>query len=675
MLPAGMRALALAGLLIAAPTVAIERLQFAIADIRHPAFEADNLRIAYQPGAVRIDIARLAVGERSWRELRLECAGAKVDRQRLACADGRLYVQNRPLPLRFDLDYRIDSADATLRVRAGSENRIDAVLRAGKTLSGAVSGLSIAEALAWLPAATREQAAGLLALKPAGRIDGRFEWNAGASSGGSERLMVAGRLGDGAFSSADGLQAGEELGLEFRVEARGGGARWDWQAHANWARGAIFVDPFYVAAGSVLDAEGRLDGDRLQVRAARLALDGVEQITANGSFDLGARRLRSGALTIANADLALVGPRWLAPLLAPASVDRLVFSGRVSAGLRFADGRLAEADARFEQAGFALRDREGSRLAFGPVDGLLPWRADGRSEARLAIGGGRWEKLSLGPFVLQAAVEPQAISFARTEIALLDGAVVLEGLRLRQQADGWAGEGSVFVEPVSMPLLTAALDLPTMQGVLSASIPGLWVRPREIGLDGALVIQVFDGYLQATGLKVREPFGVAAHLSANIEGRRLDLAQITDTFSFGSISGLVDVDVRGLELLRWRPAAFEARVVSSPGRYPRRISQRAVQNISALGGAGAMAALQRGVLSFFDSFGYREVGFHCVLKGEVCNLSGIAGSERADGGFVLVRGGGIPALDVIGYNRRVDWPELVERLQRIIRDNVPPEVH
>lgn len=39
-----------------------------------------------------------------------------------------------------------------------------------------------------------------------------------------------------------------------------------------------------------------------------------------------------------------------------------------------------------------------------------------------------------------------------------------------------------------------------------------------------------------------------------------------------------------------------------------------------------------------------------------------------------MRGGGIPALNVIGYNRRVDWSELVNRLQRVVADNVTPEL-
>ena len=141
-----------------------------------------------------------------------------------------------------------------------------------------------------------------------------------------------------------------------------------------------------------------------------------------------------------------------------------------------------------------------------------------------------------------------------------------------------------------------------------------------------------------------------------------------------SITGFVDADVRDLELQRWRPVRFDARIASSAGSYPRRISQRAVQNISALGGAGASAAIQRGLIGLFDTFGYRELGFRCVLRANVCRADGIAGANRADDGFVIVRGGGVPALDVIGYNRRIDWNELVERLQRVTSGKVAPEL-
>ena len=50
------------------------------------------------------------------------------------------------------------------------------------------------------------------------------------------------------------------------------------------------------------------------------------------------------------------------------------------------------------------------------------------------------------------------------------------------------------------------------------------------------------------------------------------------------------------------------------------------------------------------------------------------GIERAPQGYVIVKGGGVPAISVIGYNHSVNWRELVERLKRVTQDNVKPIV-
>jgi hypothetical protein len=190
-------------------------------------------------------------------------------------------------------------------------------------------------------------------------------------------------------------------------------------------------------------------------------------------------------------------------------------------------------------------------------------------------------------------------------------------------------------------------------------------------MDGALRINAFDGTISATGVEMIEPFGRAPRLHANVDMKRLDLELLTRTFDFGTITGRADASVQGLELVNWQPSRFDLRIQSSAGTYPKRISQRAVQNISALGGAGAAAAIQRSLLRFFDQFGYERLGLSCRLANGVCEMDGI---EKAPQGYVIVKGGGIPAISVIGYNRTVNWRELVDRLQRITSENVKPVV-
>lgn len=639
-------------------------MRLSVARVSHPALELRELRFDYAPdeGRARLEIGALRLAGRRWTGLRLDCPQARMSLEAIECRGGRLHSGGRALPVRLELSLDVGGRSGELVLADDSGGRIVARLTPDGSLRAKLSGLSLQSLVRWLPA--------LADWQPAGRFDGEAEWR---RRDGAERIRLRGRLTEAGFASADGLRAGENLGLELVLDAHARGGGWDWSGSLAWREGASFWDPFFLEAGPVLVASGRLRGDRLELRQARVSLDGVEQLAATASVDLARAHVDEAALSLAGADLARVGPRFLAPLLSPARADQLRFAGSVSGGLRLVDGALVELDAVFTDAGFSLA-AAGGGIAFGPLSGHLPWRADAATRAQVRVEGGRWEKLALGAFELDVALAGTSAKVEQVRVPLLDGAVVLQQLALRRDAAGWSGGGSGFVEPVSMPLLTEALGLPSMAGRLSASLPGLRVLPGEIALDGTLVVSVFDGYLQASGLRVREPFGVGAYLTADVVARHLDLAQLTDTFSFGSITGFIDADVLGLELAHWRPHAFDARIASSDGDYRKRISQRAVRNISALGGAGATAALQRSLLGLFETFGYRELGLRCVLRGAVCEMSGIEGGDLPDGGFRIIRGGGVPALDVIGYNRRVDWTELVDRLQRVLDENVSPVV-
>ena len=106
---------------------------------------------------------------------------------------------------------------------------------------------------------------------------------------------------------------------------------------------------------------------------------------------------------------------------------------------------------------------------------------------------------------------------------------------------------------------------------------------------------------------------------------------------------------------------------NSPGDSSRKISQKAVENITALGGASAAAAIQRLFLRFFDKFDYEKLGWSCRLEQGICHMGGV---EDAAHGYVIVKGSGIPTLSVLGYNRAVNWEVLVERIKRIAQDNV-----
>lgn len=655
---------------------AIDRLQLSVGALTHPAFELHDVELGFAAGGSppTLRIGRLRVGSTQWQGIQLVCPQSSLARDGVACLAGALHVGTRRLPLQ--VDFKFDPVQRNLRVdlRWPSGAKLSLIHDGERRFEVRLSQVAIDE-LAMLAAVFDDGAAEVRRRYAAsGRLDARLVWTP-SPQGGRDIVRIDGRLREAGFSSEDGLHAAEQLALSFDGAATATPSGWDWQLRAAWEQGEAYLHPLYLQAGPVLHARGQVGAEQIHVETASLAMEGVQQLALSASVSRNGFALDTLAVSLAGGDLAVLGPRWLAPLLAPALVERLRFAGSMSAGLTMKAGVLTGVDVVFDQAGVSLAGAAGDRgLAFGPVSGHVPWQANAPTQADLRIEGGHWEALSLGAFDVSARLEGERARFSPMRVPVLDGVLAFEGLELRRLAEGWQGRAGVVLEPVSMLALTEAIGLPPMAGVVSAALPGVRFGSGELTLDGALVVSVFDGYLHVTGLRVSEPFGLASHLQADVEARHIDLGQLTDAFSFGSITGFADLDLKGLELVRWRPTRFEARLASSPGDYRRRISQRAVQNISALGGAGAVAALQRGLLGMFETFGYRELGLRCVLANGVCDMAGIPGGDRADGGFRIVRGGGIPALDVIGYNRRVDWPELVGRIQRVIEDNVTPEL-
>jgi hypothetical protein len=213
-----------------------------------------------------------------------------------------------------------------------------------------------------------------------------------------------------------------------------------------------------------------------------------------------------------------------------------------------------------------------------------------------------------------------------------------------------------------MQSLTEALEWPSMSGKISGMIPNVSYGKGGLEVGGALLVRVFDGNIVIKKLQMQNPFGLVPQLRADVEISRLDLEALTRTFSFGKIEGRLDGHVRRLKLLNWQPVFFDARF-STPDndRSRHRISQRAVDNITSLGGVSG--ALSSGLMRLFEAFSYSRIGLSCVLKDGVCEMDGVEPTKK--GGYYIVKGAGLPRIDIIGYTHRVDWFELVDRLKSI----------
>ena len=618
----------------------------------------EGISVRVDEGRAEIHVRRVVAGDRLFSDLSLKCGNFALDANGLRCEQGELDLPDVVGQAQVRFEYDFSSQALSLMIEGDTVGALRLV-NAHNGIEAEWTDFALAPWLKILPPFEHFDLQGKLSGTASLRADG-----------GAAILKLSTRLSEGGFASADGLRAGEALTAVLSVNAVQDQSGWQVAGRLGWSEGAAYVHPVYIEAGAALEFAAHLTASELVIDQFNLALPGVDVIALRGRIALPDLRISELSGAVSRADLALVGPTFISPLIAPARAESLRYAGHVSLGFELQDDRLSVVNLALSEVGISDL---GAGLSFGPVSGALPWRRDQGTDVWLDVEGGRWQKLELGAFRLRGRVMPDQFDVAVLTIPVLDGALVLKDLSIRHEQGAWQGSAGAVIEPISMTRLTEAIGLPVMSGVLSASMPRLSYAPGELVLDGALVISVFDGYLQVTNLSIQEPLGVGSVLLADVQARALDLFKLTETFSFGSITGLVDIDIAGLQLAHWKPVRFDARLVSSPGRYRKRISQRAVENISALGGAGAVAALQRGVLGFFESFGYSALGFSCRLEGNVCIMSGLEGEGAATA--TLIRGGGVPSLDVIGYNRRVDWNELIERIQAVIESNAAPVIN
>ena len=406
-----------------------------------------------------------------------------------------------------------------------------------------------------------------------------------------------------------------------------------------------------------------LDGDALQVEGS-LSLD------ATNRMDALAVRMHSDGI-------APLRDRYLSGWLGLAGLSGLQMSGALDLDLQVEGGRLQQAGATLH--GIDLADERG-RFRFEGLAGTPRFSAGDAIDSTLAWQGGQLYGL---PF--EAAQLP--LRSADGELRLRDavsvhafgGSLRFDYLVLRPPA---AGEGmrmqvALALERLDIGQLAQALDLPAFEGELSGRIPTARYQDQRLDFDGGLGMQLFGGTVQVSSLALERPFGVAPSVTADLVLDDIDLEALTGVFGVGSIAGKLDGRIADLRLVDWTPTAFDAdlhtdRDAARAAGIEQRISQRAVQDISSVGDASFGASLQGRLIALFDDFGYRDIGISCRLANEFCLMGGLR--PVADNAFAIVEGAGLPRLTVVGHNRLVDWPILLERLVAAGRGEVAPVV-
>lgn len=598
--------------------------------IRHPAFEAEGVTLAFDAarrGEADIRLARLRVAGNEYRQLDLHCADFFFDGRRLECPQGSVRRddergKDRPA-LPFSFAWRAD------------EGFLD-------------FSLQDVDAVALSPLVPR-----LRGWRPTGKIGLRF-----AVAGGKAKLDLV--LRDIEFANREGSVSGKGIALTLNADAERSGAGWRWRARLDWPQGELVRKPWRRRAGVRVEAEGSLSEEALQVELARFDLAEVGSATASLRWDRALGEATAWGFVSERLDLATAMREAVQPWLAALGFPDWRTTGHARFSAEWKEGGLRRFYAGLEDA--TLADGTGT-IELSGVNAQIPWEEGAATEAEIGVAAGRIGDLPLDGFSLPLRMAGSEARIEKLSAPMLDGRFVIDDLRLARAGAGWRAEFEGGIEDVSMPRLSKALRLPPMAGKLTARVPRIEYADGVLRLEGALGIEVFDGGITVHQLRVLDAFSASRRLIVDVTARNLDLGMLTRTYAFGSIEGRFDADLHDLELLGWKPVRFEARIESSEGEYPRALSFGALKDITALGQGGEAALLARAPARAGPSFGYARIGFGCALRNGVCLLDGV---ERDGEGIVLMKGRGIPSVSIIGYNRRIDWDALVARIREVI---------
>ncbi len=633
-----------------------QQIALSIGRIQGPSFSAAKITGLLRgagPTALELRIGEASVGGVTWRNVRISCSSVKQERDDLACAEGLLEAPAKvPLALRYST--RTNDIDVVLKPAEREQWRFTLEGReAVRTATLAVTNGLLTRFSAWWPAGWPKPTAG--------SVTGTVVFRDQRSALASADLSIT----SFGFADASGLHAGEKISAALSMQAEQRGDDWQWQGRLAWLGGDVFWQPFFVGgSGHVLSVAGALGPQRLAIERGRLTLTGLGDLDITAQIDRADGNLAAGSLKTAGLEVAALYEKLLKPALQGTALADLRCDGRIDIALDLKNGAPIAGEVILRRVSVEDKAR---RFALFGLNGSVPWHREQLTLAKLRLEGGEVLRLPFGAFDLPLELRGIRVRARDIQIPVLDGKLLLNEFATSGERETWRWRFSGAVSPISMQQLTTVLGLPAMHGTLSAAIPTVSYQESTVKVDGALLFNVFDGTILAQNLVLESPVGRVPKLVADVEMRNLDLDLLTRTFSFGNITGRIDAQVKALELMNWQPVRFDARVKSSPGDYPKRISQAAVQNISALGGAGAAAAIQRSFLRFFEQFGYSALGLSCKLELGVCQMGGI---EDVPQGYVIVKGGGIPAINVLGYNRSVGWRELIERLKRVTEGNV-----
>ena len=466
------------------------------------------------------------------------------------------------------------------------------------------------------------------------------------------------------FTDETGLHAGERLTGKIILAAKKQADIWHWSGVFNWTEGELFWQPYYFGkAGNSFAIGGTFKEPMLNVSNANLLVNEVGAMSASAQINTQTKTLENVKVNAQDVDFTGLYAVLLKPALEKSAFGNLEVSGKASWQFEMKNLQPTSFELNLKDAN--IQDKN-NKFAFSHVNAHIPWSYDDPKNITLAYQSGYLLNMPLAETKLNAEVNRYALTAQELTLPILDGALHFQDVSAAWLGADWVWHLRMDLQPITMNEFSKALGWPEMKGKIDGQIPLITYANKQLNMDGAMQFNAFKGSVSMNNLRIDDPLGTVPRLYADLDMRNIDLGDLTRTFNFGAIEGKLEGKVTDLQLENWKPVHMDANIQTMDGNHLKKISQRAVENITALGGEGTAAALQRTFLRFFKEFNYEKIGLNCKLRGDICEMGGV---ESTPTGFIIVKGKGVPAVTVNGFTKYVSLDDLLGRIKRITDSN------
>ncbi len=229
------------------------------------------------------------------------------------------------------------------------------------------------------------------------------------------------------------------------------------------------------------------------------------------------------------------------------------------------------------------------------------------------------------------------------------------------------------------------IDLaPWLHGIWPSPVPGSArgaLNPVQIEGDtlrtvGEIAANVFGGQVTLSNLGVKRFFSLAPVIHLDAAWENVSLGELTRDTAFGKIEGVLQGQVKSLEIVDGQPQKFELFMETvQKADVPQRISVRALDNIAQIGGgASPFSGLTGALISLFKELPYEKMGIKASLENDVFTING---TVKEDGKEYLVKKGSFSGVDVIigGHgSNTISFKDMLSRIKRVTASKEGPVI-